>query len=555
MPWIKKQYTGPAGDFLDQLLEDIIIYVTDTSVHGDDAWELKRNRPWPYGAALKVPNYQKGEYGYIGLMTDRIRVGQSYWNWLKQPDILRREFVLNPKGLGLSADSDFAINNGVVYLYSRSSQRVHAGTKTIALPDGTTRQEPVYSTNYSLSTRNYYWFSPQPEIFAKDADVFFFTMFKQYNEDFDWSELMGNERRSIKVKAIPYYNSSWVSRYPRYFDPPLYPGAGCPAIGFSPGFFDVKKDARGQDDREDLRTVYIYKDRHRLILAIHWRDRWETANVGFFEPFGAPGEYPFPAMAVGGTSGVLPITELVKYGNDRPSVEQGFRLDYTEDNWALSHGIPTYASTWWDGSSTFLDNTMYSQAQAMLPDGNWQSFANFGVRQDVYYNYRQGWYFTGHKEPERIPASRYFLTSNFSDLQDVANLIPTGVLNTADYEEDIDLQNRSVYQLEPIYLVHRTEENINQNMLGKIKNMYWCSRPVTRYGFYETDGKSYLIVPNAWEGRKYHIKHFFGALMGEGQTRDNQFAEMERLERLSRCMNLAIALDEEGERRHGISNV
>lgn len=548
MSWVKKKYTGPAGDFLDQLLEDIIIYVTDTGVHGDDAWELKRNRPWPYGAALKVPNYQKGEYGYIGLMTDRIRVGQSYWNWLKQPDILRREFVLNPKGRGLSDDVDFSINDGDVSVYARSIHQARVGTKTIVNPDGTTRQEPAYSTNTSLSAYALYRFSPQPEIFAKDADVLFFTMFKQYNEGFDWSELMGNERRGIKAKPLKYYNVYSDQKYPYFFEPPLYPGVGCPAIGFSPGFFDVKKDERSQDAGENTRTVYLYKDRHRLILAIHWLDRWETASVGFFEPFGAPGEYAFPAMAAGGTSGVLPVTELVKYNGYRPLVEHGFRLDYTEGNWALSHGIPTYASTWWDGSSEFLDSSMYSQAQAMLPDGNWQSFANFGVRQDVYYSEDLGWYFTGHKEPERIPQSRYYLTPNFADLQGAASIFPTGALNTANYEENIDLQNRSVYQLEPVYLVQKTEENTNQNMLGKIKNIYWCSRPVTRYGLYKASGKTYLVVPNAWEGRKYHIKHFFGSLLGETQTRDNQLAESERIERLSRCMNLAISLDEEEER-------
>lgn len=540
MPWKKfiYNYKGSSASFLDDVLADVTTYVTDQSIHGDDAWQLMRNESWPYGTVLKVPNYQENEYGYIGLMADKIRVGSSYWNWLKQDDVLRKEFALSKKGLGLADNTDFTINNGVVTLYSKNPYDVKVGIKK--LPNG--KEEEIYSKNYSFTARDSYTFSPTPDIFAKDANVLFFTMFKQYQPEFDWSELMGNERASIQAKALKYYNTYRGQTYPSFLDPPLYPGVGCPAIGYSPDYFDFSKNECSQDDKEKAITVYLYKDRHRLIIVINWQEHWDVASVGFFEAFDTQSEYPFPAMALGGTSGALPITELCSY-NGTPQVEHGFRLDYTEKNWSLSHGIPTFASTWWNGSNTFLDSYMYSQVQAMLPNGNWQSFANFGLQQDAYYYHDRGQYYSAHKEPERISGARYYLTPNFTDLSTVKNIYPSGVANIA-YLNDVATENCSTYQLEPLYFVANTAENTNQNLLGKIKNIYWSSQQVTRYGIHEKDGATYLVLPNGWVNRKFHIKNFFSVLQGESQSNERQIAEIERLDKLSRCMNCVIKLSE-----------
>lgn len=527
MPFIKKIYQGPSASFLDEVLTDVIAYVTDKSIHGDDTWQLIRSLSWPFGTVLKIPNHQDGEYGYMGLMTDKIRVGSSYANWFKQDDILRKEFALNKNGLGISDQTDFSILNGKVTTKVRIPHDVVI--RTTYGPDGKPIRE--YSTNYTFNEADSFVFQPTPDIFASDANVLFFSMFKQYQADFDWSELMGNERNKIKAKPLKYYNTKEM-RSPFLFDPPNYPGVGCPAIGYSPTCFDMVKNEETQDAAERTRTVYICKDRHRLTLIIHWLDHWDMASVGFFEPFDSQKEYSFPAMALGGTSGVLPLTEIFK-----ESVEHGFRLDYTEKNWSLSHGIPMLPATWWDGSNSFLDGSIYSQVQAMLPNGNWQSFANIGLQEDAYYNKDQGRYYSAHKEPERLPGSKYYIAPFLTDFSAVRSIY-NGPVDT------IDKENSEQYELEPLLLVMATAANTEQNILGKIPNIYWTASPITRYGLYEENGNTYLAIPSGWVGRKFHIKNFFSVLFGEQQSNEHQVAELNRIDRLSRNMNCIIKLNE-----------
>lgn len=519
MPWIRKIYKDEqVTNLLENILQDLVTYVTDESIHGKDVWQLMRQKNWPYGTALKIHNQRENEYGYVALMLDNIRVGKSYSNWFRQQDVLRNTFVLNPNGLNFNDKSVYEINDLKVYEYSYQDVK-------IKVSDNPER----YSINRQLVGNRYYYFSPLPDIFVKDADVLFFSTFKQYQPDFSFNELMGNTRKTIKAKPLKYYSNSSANY--SLFDPPLYPGVGAPAIGFSPEFLSATDEA----------VVYIHKERHYADIAINIQERWEVATVGFFDAFDTVGEYAFPAMAVGGTSGVCPMTEV----NSRyHTVEYYFGLDYTETNWALSHGVPSFASSYWDGTQKYLDEFLYSQVQAMLPDGEWQSFANFGIRQDYYYNYRWGMYYDGHKEPERIPDCKYLITPNFTDLANTTNLMPTMKNNRANTIDDIALRNKQKYQLEPLYLVQRAENNKNQNILGKIPSLYWCSQPVSRYGEYKVDGRTYLVVPNSWENRKYHIKHSFGDLLGNRHGDSDSYREALEYERLSRAMNCVIDLGE-----------
>lgn len=532
MAWIKKHYTGSTSVFLDNLLDDITDYVTDTAIHGKDAWTLIRSKATPYGTVFKIPNYQENEYGYVALMRDNLRVGSSYWNWLKQPANLGKHFVTHSRGLNLGFNSLFSVDTkGVVSIYGHVGATVLAGVKA----DGT----KIYSANYSSGAAKTLSFSPQPEIFASNADVIFFSMFKQYEDEFEWNDLMGNQRKSIMIKPLKYTRAGSGQTNPNLCDPPLYPGVGSPAIGYSPEFFSTTDD--------DKRTVYIVKTRHNLMVIIHFCGRWDMASVGFFETFDTQSEYSFPAMTIGGTSGVLPVAELHHYsggGYGTDVVEEGFYLDYSEKNITFARGVPTFAATWWDKTAKFLDDYMYSQVQAILPNGEWQSFANFGLSQDVYYHKERGYFFQAHKEPARISNSRYFIAPSFSDLSSTVNLLPTSMPNTPDFENNIAGQNKQNYYLEKLYLVQRAEDNINQNMLGMIKNIFWCSSPVTRYGEYVINGKTMLVIPNSWENRKYHFKNYFSVLLGEQQSNERMMAEMTRLERLSKAMNCAIQLDD-----------
>lgn len=537
MPWTKSSFllsSMPQEHFFSLVLGAVSGFVCDPKIHGDDAWELVHFKDTPNGIVFKVHNRMPGEYGYMALMEDHIRVGSTYWNWLKQDDVLRKTFAYGKDGLNLSFYGDIAVSGGQVAVYSRDSNSVDAIVRLN--PDGTVK-EKIKSTNYRLKEEHRYYFNPQPEIFASDADVVFFSMFKQFEEKFDWTEWMGNERKSIKIKPLKYYDTHGSSTYPSLFDPPLYPGVGSPAIGYSPTFFD--KPWVNENQLKDV-TIYTRKDRHSLTFVINCLDYWEVASVGFFEAFDTMGEYAFPAYTMGGTSGVLPLTELCSYGGS-PRVEHGFRLDYTEANWSLSHGHPGYASTWWDGSQNFLDNYMYSQVQAMLPDGRWQSFASYGLQQEAYYNRSRGQYFSAHKEPQRI-MPKYYLMPGQCDLLGLQNPLPSTTIMTKYYSDKPEARNYKRHGLLPMYLV-ACPEPLNQNILGVLPNIYWCTQPVTRYGEHVIDGKTYLIIPNAWEKRKYHIKNYFSVLLGESQDNARQLAEIERLDRLSSNMNCAILLD------------
>lgn len=56
--------------FSTKMMYDIFL---DFLQEGEDGWEVVRNKPWPYGAVLKVPNWKDGEYGYAGIMYGQIK--------------------------------------------------------------------------------------------------------------------------------------------------------------------------------------------------------------------------------------------------------------------------------------------------------------------------------------------------------------------------------------------------------------------------------------------------------------------------------------------------
>ena len=95
-----------------------------------------------------------------------------------------------------------------------------------------------------------------------------------------------------------------------------------------------------------------------------------------------------------------------------------------------------------------------------------------------------------------------------------------------------------------LWFVMATTANTEQNILGKIPNIYWTASPITRYGLYEENGNTYLAIPSGWVGRKFHIKNFFSVLFGEQQSNERQIVELNRIDRLSRNMNCIIKIDE-----------
>lgn len=485
MPYLK----GYATSF-DDIISKLCTWVENMDIHGADAWEVMRQEPWPRGTILKAPGWEAGEHQYIGLMPTIIQKGITYPKWFLSEQVLTSEFVWSQKGLNFKPENTtFSIVDGTVIVMIKNS-----------------RGEIVDSISYS--------FSPLPEIFDKSAQAMFLGVFKQYSDGLAWHEQAGADRPAVKTKEINYYNSR--SQYPTKFLPPPLPGVGFPAIGMA---------LTGSEN--GYLKFWITKDRHRLILVINNGGYWDVAYLGFMEAYHKPTEYAFPATVIGGTSGVVPVGETFWY--QAPIPEVGFRFDYSPTNWSLAHGLPCFAATPWDGTSSWLDSTALSQVQVMLPDGTWQSFANWAVQQEIIAEYSGGSYpayYYAHKEPEKPPGLRHYIRPTFSNTGRTEHIYKSTITDTL------------TYQLEPLELVQG--RNDARNIFGRLWRMYWPSCPVYHYGEQIINGKLHLILPNAWEGRRWHIAH------GRTHITDvDQLLEQDRhIDELTRSMNCIIRLED-----------
>lgn len=172
--------------------------------------------------------------------------------------------------------------------------------------------------------------------------------------------------------------------------------------------------------------VYLYmsKTKHNANLAVNYRDWWDMAQIGFFEPFASDYEYQFPAMAMSSNIGVRPCNHLVSYGST-PYPYDNMLFDYTQGNRSWGHSMIGYSATWWDGTQEFLDEHACSQTQAMLPSGKWASFFNYAIRNDYWYSYIDGGHYShGYKEPEKVD-SKYFITNTMTpNVEENFNVIP-----------------------------------------------------------------------------------------------------------------------------------
>jgi len=559
-----KLFKIPAKKFSIRYLYEFLIRQLQTGPYG---WELVCDRSFPYGAVFKVPNFKEGEYGYAGLMYDEPQKGTSYWNWLK--DRLAEEFIYGKEGLHLGRKTQYDIRNGVVYLYHKESELnrrliYHGPVAACPYPYGRWKTDLKWNIEveeyvnhkepwmrlylnmpmeYSVYSETFYEFSPTPEIFYRNAQVIFFSMFKQYEEEFDWKEQMGNYRVNYAAKPLTYYRTNQGSRqpYPSLMNPPVYPGTGCPALGAEPGFFQ---------NIDGTVLLYLIRTKQSATVVVHLNDYWDYAQIGFFDAFQGNYEYAFPALAAASMSGVRPIAELFSYNSSPASVHKNFRFDFTQKNISMSHTIPPFSSTYWDGTENFIKQHFLSPVQAMIPDGQWRSFYNFCIRQDAFHQRNWGLFYESHKEPERI-VSDYFLLPTSEESQGMVNRLPTMLRHQMDHEitlknieEMAKRKNCEEYNLQPLYLGFEKERNRQTGILGQMPGLYYCSRPVTRYGLYkdEKDGRLYLILPNCHERRRWTYKSFYSVFLGDRQSNEHMVSETARLDRMSESMNLAIEL-------------
>ncbi|TWH48558.1 hypothetical protein [Sporomusa sp. KB1] len=492
MPYLK----GTATDH-DDLLRQIIDWTTDETIHGTDAWELMRNEPWPRGTILKAHGWREGEHQYIGFLHTPLVKGKTYKEWFLTEKILSSEFLWGQQGINSKPGINYyqQVKDGAIIIHAAREIVITNGMVTIY----TKNNVGTYVDAISYS------FFPAPELFETSSHPMFLGVFKQYSQALDWHQQAGGERRTIHPKPLKYYISG--SSHPFEFNPPLYPGVGYPAIscaleGFENGYADF----------------WLIKDRSRMILVVNNGGCWEVGYLGFIEPYHKPEEYIFPACTIGGTSGVIPVGETVPVNTP----EIGYRFDYTPQNWSLSHGNPTYAATPWTGNNNWLDEDAISQVQIMLPDGQWQSFANWAIKTEIIVIIGPA-YFYPHKEPDQPQGLRHYIRPTYSNIG----------LTTHVYDN-----SKTTYQLEPIEFV---QSRSNQaNILGKLWRIFWPSYPIYKFGEQVIEGKRHLIIPNSWDWRRFHIPH------GRTYIVDPlpQLAQDQRMQVLSNAMNIVVRLED-----------
>lgn len=316
-----KKTSGTAKSF-DDLIAQIIAWATDKSVHGDDAWTLMRNEPWPKGTILRAHGRRKGEHQYIGLMPNTIVKGETYQKWLFTKPNLATHFVWSPNGLNRPG-IEFSVDKLAV---------------------------TVQGTSYTFEA---------PDIFLSSAQVMHLGVFKQYAPGLDWNEQPGGIGQDYKLFPLQYR----IWRNKLNFSPPVLPGCEYPALSY--GYDGLPLE---QFD------YWLIKDDRRLIIVMNNAGNWDSAYLGFFRPFDdndEKGAYAFPAAVIGGTSGLVSYGENIWYypGQETPSPVIGVKFDYQPKEWSLTHGIATFACLAEKGTP--------SQVRAMMPDGTWRTFANY----------------------------------------------------------------------------------------------------------------------------------------------------------------------------------
>lgn len=583
---------GQATTF-DDLIKQVIAYTTDISIHGDKAWTLMRNDPWPRGTILKCPGLKGKDHFYIGMMPLDIIKGITYREWFLKKGTLATHFVWSEKGLNQKIP--FTLQDNLITMAPLGNgmspyQAASSGLAQTVWAELVKKIEDIPTQDYNniikgkaravdqnqllivfneayplqlTESRRYretiegylteicaklkistkpmkikcilespyigyikppdrYYFHTY-DIFSNSAKVLYFGVFKQYSEDLDWHEQPGGiDFSNLPLMTLQYTMNNQSINSATYWNPPVFPGVGYPAIGMEPSGANTGKF-----------DYFLNKNKHGMTLVINNYEKdgmanWETIYAGLFEPY-ADYEYAFPAAVIGGTSGATMKGETRYYNNP----VTGLKFDYHPKNWSLVHGVPSFACAGLD--SEYCP----TQVMAMMPDGQWRSFANY-IQGIQIHNAGTMWdsmpsYVYPNAKPTRPVNIRGFIRPCERDVMDSYNI----------YNDHVDENCRNTgYKLEPLELVDQSN-NDNHYILGRLPNIFHCTRPIYQYGELLISGKKYLLLPNVWEARKYHLP--FHDYVKEFDP-DNLLAEDQKEERdrikMDGLMNIAIRLED-----------
>jgi hypothetical protein len=436
MPYVKGTATS-----LSDLQAKITEWVTDTTIHGNDAWTVMRDEAWPRGTIYKAKGINATNSAYIGIMLLNHVKGSSYPKWLLQTSNLMHHVIRSAHGLNLK--------EGVIVHTSGSSSFG-------VLNDSTDYSKGA--TTYTLS---------DVDIVNADCTALSFGVFKQYADELNWDEQPG---------AIEFDPLTFMPMYCSGTEivPPVYPGVGYPGFGLPSG-----------EPSTGSFTYWLIKDASHISVVINNNDQWDMAHAGMLGTFQNRMQYSFPAVMAGSNTGLRTICEDEKTLGDR--------IDYSYDSESLSRGMPAAPS---------INNTragMYiSQIAICTPDGKWQYPYNWTQKLATVSlsgssnNYVEG-------VPARKTNTGFCLRPTDTDLEKVTSMSTS--VETISGTSIVTTKTETVTTT-PFDIYEYTSDG-DHNILGHLWNMYWPSLGHD-FGPITINDELYLLLPNCWEGRLWY---------------------------------------------------
>lgn len=447
-------YTSGEATSLADLLSKITTFVTDTNIHGEDAWSVIRQDAWPRGTIYKG-KYNNNDV-FIGIMLMNHVKGSSYINWLKDTNNLIKQVIKSPSGLNL-------VNS---YASHVNGQPNFAAISDIT--KGLQGDDPQYSLY-------------RAEIVNESATALAFGVFKQYNDGLNWDEQPGglslNRSTFLPIWVTVNRGSGILS-----LSAPIYPGVGYPGFGLS----------NGQPSTGSFK-YWIIKDACRITVVINNNGQWDIGHAGLLNAYQSRVQYGFPAVMFGSNTGLRTVKSADTNGNDLI----GDVIDYSYANWSLSRSMPCMATI--NGSSPNY-GTRISQIAMCLPDGSW-----------VYpYNWKQGFVGIsreGDGSPTYFPVKPTREANNYYVAP--MNLDVTNITSMEDVIETISgktvIHDVTKYVKNNLLEVMENNGNTDQNILGALWNIYFPSIQKAVSGEYTIGGKKCLLINNCWDDRLlYH---------------------------------------------------
>jgi len=444
MPYLHGEATS-----LENLISQLVIWATDSTIHGDDAWTLMQQADWPKGTILKAKGLNGINSCYIGLMILDFTSSTAYSDWLLQTEIIEKKIVW---------DSDAINKPKTCFTHTSGSASFAIWDDVNAASKGT--------TTYTLSGYN--------DLINSAGKILVFGVFKQFIDGLDWNEQPGAmEFTDLELYPIYYTYAGYEGSEPIKLTPPIYPGWGYPGIAMPSG-----------EPSGGYFKFWLVKDGSHLTVATNNCGQWDMGHAGMLEPFEAAMQYPFPAVVAGTCTGLTKVMTITAK-NGGIVTTTGNKIDCSYDNWSMSRSLPCNPCE--NGTS---------QVVLCLPDGTWERFSNWSqavkLRSYAYSSYETK-YFASVERPARADntADGFLVKPTNLDLDDVA----TGLASV----------NGNIITIEPLQLLQNDSANLRVDLFGALWGMYWPGTNSLPYGEVTINSKQYLLLPNCWEDRLWYI--------------------------------------------------